>query len=81
MRGTYFMFLRPYRIIFLLGYKQLKDLQKWKNLLSCEKANASWSLKYDFEKIARWVYVSKLLRGTYFTPRNINFEQNTTVRA
>ena len=40
------------------------------------KPNALWSLKYDFGKIARRVYVSKLLRGTYFTPRNENLEQN-----
>ena len=36
---------------------------------------------YDFGKIARRVYVSILQRGTYFTPRNENFEQDATVRA
>ena len=79
--GTYFMFLRPYRIMLLLGCKQSKNLQKWTNLLSCKMPNALWSLRYDFGKIARRVYVSILLHGTYFTPRNENFQQNATVRA
>ena len=51
------------------------------NLQSCLKPNALWSLKYDFGTIARRVYVSKLLRGTYFTSRNEDFEQNATIRA
>ena len=37
--------------------------------------------KVRFWEIARQVYVSILLRGTYFTPRNEDFEQNATVRA
>ena len=81
VRGTYFMFLRPYRIMLLLECKQSKNLQKWANLLSCKKPNVLWLLKYDFGKIARRVYVSILLRGTYFTPRNEDFEQSPTVRA
>ena len=36
--------------------------------------------KIGFWEIARRVYVSILLRGTYFTPRNEDFEQNATVR-
>ena len=75
------MFLRPYRTMLLLGCKQSKNFQKWTNLLFCKKPNALWSLKSDFGKIVRRVYVSVLLRGTYFTPRNESFEQNATVKA
>ena len=35
--------------------------------------------KIRFLEIERRVYVFNLLRGTYFTPRSEDFEQNATV--
>ena len=38
------------------------------------KANTILPLKHDFGKIARQINISKLLRGTAFTPRSKYFE-------